>query len=109
MVNLTMGNPYATTHVTRPFDFGKYEPDEHPFVGLSRMIHGIGAVKKAVPEMTVWASAPTYLRAYADLFSAGAVEQGLAMVCCSAAWPLLTRILPTRSSKMAVSTLSGSA
>ena len=32
MVNLTMGNPYATTHVTRPFDFGKYEPDEHPFV-----------------------------------------------------------------------------
>ena len=77
MVNLTMGNPYATTHVTRPFDFGKYEPDEHPFVGLSRMIHGIGAVKKAVPEMTVWASAPTYLRAYADLFSAGAVEQGL--------------------------------
>ena len=39
MVNLTMGNPYATTHVTRPFDFGKYEPDEHPFVGLSRMIH----------------------------------------------------------------------
>lgn len=46
MVNLTMGNPYATTHVTRPFDFGKYEPDEHPFVGLSRMIHGIGAVKK---------------------------------------------------------------
>ena len=77
MVNLTMGNPYATTHVTRPFDFGKYEPDEHPFVGLSRMIHGIGAVKKAVPEMTVWASAPTYLRAYADLFSAGAVEQSL--------------------------------
>ena len=28
MVNLTMGNPYATTHVTRPFDFGKYEPDD---------------------------------------------------------------------------------
>ena len=77
MVDLTMGNPYATTHVTRPFDFGKYEPDEHPFVGLARMIHGIGDVKKAVPEMTVWASAPSYLRAYADLFTAGAVEQGL--------------------------------
>ena len=77
MVNLTMGNPYATTHVTRPFDFGKYEPDEHPLVGLARMIHGIGEVKKAVPEMTVWASAPSYLRAYADLFTAGAVEEGL--------------------------------
>ena len=77
MMNLTMGNPYATTHVTRPFDKGKYQPDEHPFVGLDRMIHGIGTVKNAVPEMTVFASAPSYLRRYADLYSAGAIEQGL--------------------------------
>lgn len=77
MVNLSMGNPYATTHVTRPFDAGKYQPDEHPFVGLTRMIQGIGEVKRAVPEMTVWASAPTYLRQYSDLYSTGAVEQGL--------------------------------
>ena len=77
MVNLTMGNPYATTHVTRPFDSGKYQPDEHPFLGLARMIQGIGQVRQAVPEMTVWASAPSYLRQYSDLYSAGAVEQGL--------------------------------
>ena len=77
-VNLTMGNPYATTHVTRPFDAGKYPPEEHPFEGLSRMIRGIGTVKKAVPEMTVYASAPSYLRQYADLYAAGAVEEGLA-------------------------------
>ena len=44
-------NPYATTHVTRPFDKGKYQPDEHPFIGLDRMIHGIGTVKKAVPTL----------------------------------------------------------
>ena len=75
-VNLTMGNPYATTHVTRPFDAGKYPPDEHPFEGLSRMICGIGEVKRAVPEMTVLASAPSYLRQYADLYAAGAVEEG---------------------------------
>ncbi len=77
LLDLTMGNPYATTHVTRPFDKGKYLPDEHPFVGLDRMIHGIGAVKQAVPEMTIFASAPSYLRQYADLFTAGAVEQGM--------------------------------
>lgn len=76
-VDLTMGNPYATTHVTRPFDAGKYLPDEHPFIGLDRMINGIGTVKKAVPEMVIFASAPTYLRQYADLFTAGAVEEGL--------------------------------
>ena len=76
LVCLTMGNPYATTHVTRPFDKGKYAPDEHPFVGLDRMIHGIGTVKQAVPGMKVLASAPSYLRQYSDLFSAGAVEEG---------------------------------
>lgn len=77
MVDLTMGNPYATTHVTRPFDGGKYPPDEHPFEGLDRMIHGIGVVKKAVPEMVIYASAPTYLRQYSDLYAAGAIESGL--------------------------------
>ena len=77
MVDLTMGNPYATTHVTRPYDAGKYLPDEHPFVGLARMIGGIGAIKKAVPGLFIWASAPSYLRGYADLFTAGAVQQGL--------------------------------
>ena len=77
MIDLTMGNPYATTHVTRPFDAGKYAPDEHPFVGISRMICGIGEVKRAVPQMVIYGSAPSYLRAYADLFTAGAVEEGL--------------------------------
>ena len=76
MMNLTMGNPYATTHVTRPFDMGKYEPEEHPFTGIGRMIAGIGEVKKAVPEMVIFDSAPTYLRQFADLYTAGAVEEG---------------------------------
>lgn len=77
MVNLTMGNPYVSTHVTRPFDRGKYVPEEHPLVGVARMIEGIGKVKKAVPEMVISASAPTYLRQYSDLFTAGAIEEGL--------------------------------
>lgn len=77
MVNLTMGNPYVSTHVTRPYDAGKYIPDEHPLYGVARMINGIGAVKKAVPEMIISASGTTYLRQYADLFAAGAIEEGL--------------------------------
>ncbi len=76
MMNLTMGNPYATTHVTRPFDMGKYLPDEHPLTGIGRMIAGIGAVKMAVPEMVIYGSAPSYLREFADLYTAGAVEEG---------------------------------
>jgi 2,4-dienoyl-CoA reductase-like NADH-dependent reductase (Old Yellow Enzyme family) len=77
MINLTMGNPYVTTHVTRPFDAGKYVPDEHPLVGIGRMIGGIAEVRKEVPDMVVYGSAPSYLRQYADLFTAGAVEQGM--------------------------------
>lgn len=77
MIDLTMGNPYATTHITRPFDVGKYVPDEHPLTGIARMVHGIGEVKKAVPDMAVLASAPTYLRQYADIFTAGAIEEGI--------------------------------
>ena len=77
MVNLTMGNPYVSIHVTRPYDMGKYIPDEHPLYGIARMIHGIGEVKKAVPQMAISASAPTYLRQYSDLYAAGAIEEGL--------------------------------
>lgn len=77
MVNLTMGNPYVTTHVTRPFDGGKYIPEEHPLYGVARMIKGIGEVKKAVPGIFVSASGPSYLRQYSDLYAAGAIEEGL--------------------------------
>lgn len=77
MVNLTMGNPYVSTHVTRPYDQGKYVPDEHPLFGVARIINGIGQVKKAVPGMIISASGPSYLRQYSDLFAAGAIEEGL--------------------------------
>ena len=77
MVNLTVGNPYVTTHVTRPFDRGKYIPDEHPLYGVARAIRCMGEVKKAVPGMVISASAPSYLRQYSDLYAAGAVEEGL--------------------------------
>lgn len=77
MVNLTMGNPYVNTHITRPFDGGRYIPAEHPLCGIARMIRGIGTVKKAVPGMFVSASGPSYLRQYSDLYAAGAIEEGL--------------------------------
>ena len=76
-VNLTMGNPYVSTHVTRPFDQGKYVPEEHPLEGVARIIGGIGQVKQAVPDMVISASGPSYLRQYSDLFAAGAIEEGL--------------------------------
>ena len=77
MVNLTLGNPYVTTHVTRPFDIGKYVPEEHPLFGVARIMKCIGEVKKAVPGMCISASGPSYLRQYSDLYAAGAIEESL--------------------------------
>ncbi len=76
MICVTMGNPYVTTHVTRPFDKGKYDPPECQLVGIGRMIDGTREIKKWVPGMTILASAPTYLRQFSDLYTAGAIEQG---------------------------------
>jgi len=77
MVNLTLGNPYVSTHVTRPYDHGKYIPEEHPLYGVARIMDCIGQVKKAVPGMFISASGPSYLRQYSDLYAAGAIEEGL--------------------------------
>lgn len=76
MVNLTVGNPCVVNHMNRPYDMGRYLPDEHPLESIARIIRLIGEVKRAVPEMFVSASAPTYLRRYAGLYAAGAVEEG---------------------------------
>lgn len=63
------------------------------------MIAGIGEVKKAVPEMVIFGSAPTYLRQFADLYTAGAVEEGFCDGMLLEEWPLLTLIMPMRSLK----------
>lgn len=41
------------------------------------MCEGVKAIKSACPEMIVYGSAPTYLREFADLYAAGAIEEGI--------------------------------
>lgn len=77
MVNLTVGNPCVYKHINRPYDNGVYIPDEHPLYGMARISSLIGEVKKAVPEMFISASAPSYMRQYAGFYTAGAVQEGL--------------------------------
>lgn len=76
-LNLTMGNAYVTTHVMKAYDTGGPVPPEHPFESTATTISCIGQVKRAVPDMTVLASKPSYLREFSDLYAAGAVEEGL--------------------------------
>ncbi|MDM8212426.1 hypothetical protein QUW13_00875 [Enterococcus hirae] len=73
LLNITMGNPYVDSHVTRPFDQGKYEAPEHPFVGVARMYEGTKAIKDALPDLLLMASAPSYVRQFSPNLAAGAV------------------------------------
>ena len=75
--NLTMGNAYVTSHVMKAYDAGGPEPPEHAFESLATTIGAIGEVKRAVPQLVVWGSKPSYMRQFADLYAAGAVEEGL--------------------------------
>lgn len=81
-INITMGNPYENPHVTRPYDHGKYIPNEHPLEGLSRIYEGCGEIKKAFPTLGVAASAPSYLRQYSVNLADGAIEKGVCDVVC---------------------------
>ncbi|MBE6956517.1 MAG: flavin oxidoreductase/NADH oxidase [Ruminococcaceae bacterium] len=76
LLNITMGNPYFNPHVNRPYTMGGYEPPEHPLTGVARMLHGIAALKREVPELKLICSAVTYLGVAAPNVVAAFVEQG---------------------------------
>lgn len=76
-INVTMGNPHAQPFITRPcMQDKKFAPPEDPLLGVVRMFEGAAAVKKEFPDLILSASAPSYLRQFSPLLSAGAIEQG---------------------------------
>ncbi len=76
LLNITMGNPYFNPHVNRPFVKGGYVAEEHPLEGVARMLHGIAALKKEVPDMKLICSALTYLGVAAPNVLAGFIRDG---------------------------------
>lgn len=78
LADFTLGNPYHTPHINRPYSLGGYEPPESPFKGVERACTLISQIKHAVPEMKVIASALTFLRAFSGHAGAGMIENGAA-------------------------------
>lgn len=76
LLNITMGNPYFNPHVNRPFAQGGYTAEEHPLIGVARMLKGTALLKKEVPEMKLLCSALTYLGVAAPHVAAAFVEEG---------------------------------
>ena len=77
LIDITIGNPYVNPHVNRPADWQPYEMPEDPTVGLARMMHCVGAIKAAHPELKIIGSAFSYPRQFAANLAAGAVENGV--------------------------------
>lgn len=75
LVNVSMGNPYASPHVIRPFEYPPpdgYETPEHPLVGVDRHFRLAGQIQKAFSDLPIVGSGYSYLQEF--LFNAGAAN-----------------------------------
>jgi 2,4-dienoyl-CoA reductase-like NADH-dependent reductase (Old Yellow Enzyme family) len=75
MLNITMGNPYAVMHVTRPFEYPPvdgYETPEHPLVGVWRHFRITGALQRAFPDLVLVGSGYSWLQSF--VYQAGAAN-----------------------------------
>jgi 2,4-dienoyl-CoA reductase (NADPH2) len=79
LLNVTAGTPYYTPHINRPFDVnvvGGYTPEEHPLVGVTRLIHLARAVKEYSPELTVVGTGYSWLRHHLGNVAAAVMARG---------------------------------
>jgi 2,4-dienoyl-CoA reductase-like NADH-dependent reductase (Old Yellow Enzyme family) len=75
LVNVSMGNPYASPHLLRPFEYPPpdgYETPEHPLMGVDRQIKLAGELQQRFPELPLVGSGYSYLQEF--LFAAGAAN-----------------------------------
>lgn len=75
MINVSMGSPYATPHVVRPFEYPPpdgYETPEHPLIGVDRHFRLTAEIQRAFPELPVVGSGYSYLQEF--LPNAGAAN-----------------------------------
>src|SRR5262249_21257174 len=75
LVSVSMGNPYASPHLVRPFEYPPpdgYETPEHPLSGVDRHFRLTAAIQCAFPELAVVGSGYSWLQSFA--FQAGAAN-----------------------------------
>ncbi len=75
LVNISMGNPYASPHLVRPFEYAPvdgYQTPEHPLIGVDRHFRVTAQFQAAYPELAIVGSGYSWLQAY--LFQAGAAN-----------------------------------
>ncbi len=81
LVNVTVGNPYFTPHINRPYDqniVGAPVTEEHPLEGVARIIDLARQVKEAHPDLVVVGSGYSWLRQYLGNAAAAVLGRGWA-------------------------------
>jgi 2,4-dienoyl-CoA reductase-like NADH-dependent reductase (Old Yellow Enzyme family) len=81
LVNVSMGNPYASPHIIRPFEYAPpdgYETPEHPLIGVDRHFRLAADVQRKFPSLPVVGSGYSWLQAFALEAGAANVRDGRA-------------------------------
>jgi 2,4-dienoyl-CoA reductase-like NADH-dependent reductase (Old Yellow Enzyme family) len=68
LLNVTMGSPYASPHLIRPFEYPPpdgYETPEHPLRGVARHFRLTDEIQRAFPDLVVVGSGYSWLQAFA--------------------------------------------
>lgn len=79
LLNASMGNPYASPHLIRPFEYAPpdgYETPEHPLRGVDRHFRLTGEIQRAFPELAVVGSGYSWLQTFALEAGAANVLEG---------------------------------
>lgn len=80
LFNLTLGNPYFDSSISRPFDQpvqGENLPDEHPLQGIFRFINLTRKIKSAIPsDVNIIGTGYSWLREYSPFVAAYEVSKG---------------------------------
>jgi 2,4-dienoyl-CoA reductase-like NADH-dependent reductase (Old Yellow Enzyme family) len=67
LINVTLGNPYVSPHLLRPFEYpppDMAESPEHPLCGVDRHFRLTAAVQSAYPDLPVVGSGYSYLQEF---------------------------------------------
>ncbi|HEV8060160.1 MAG TPA: NADH:flavin oxidoreductase [Gemmataceae bacterium] len=78
-INVTLGNPYASPHLLRPFEYPPpdgYETPEHPLVGVARHFAIAGELQHACAEMPLVGSGYSYLQEFLPQAGAANLREG---------------------------------
>jgi 2,4-dienoyl-CoA reductase-like NADH-dependent reductase (Old Yellow Enzyme family) len=79
LVNVSMGSPYATPHVTRPFEYPPpdgYETPEHPLRGVDRHFRLAAELQAAFPGLPLVGSGYSYLQEFLGPAGAANIRDG---------------------------------